>query len=137
MDARIKSGENLGLKEQIRSIRGNAGLVVRMFSKETEFKFGYNKESIEWLDAYIEHIRKNPWTEEELNQIVSNLGSFLGEAIIHSFGGEWTLDQRGWAIRWDEFNLVYPFMKVSRHLQNGQSDSIYSFYSVTGAMRKS
>ena len=136
MDAREQPAEKLALKEQIRSIRANADLVVRMFAKETDFPFGFNKESVEWLDKYIDHIRQNKWTDEELNQLISNLGSYLGETIIRSYGGEWTLDQRGWAIRWDEFNLVYPFMKVANHLRNGQSDSIFSFFSVTGAMRK-
>jgi hypothetical protein len=125
-----------GLAEQIRHIRANAELVVRMFAKETDFGFGYDEDSVSWLDAYIEHIRKNPWTDEEFNQLVSNLGSYLGETIIRSFGGQWSFDQRGWAIRWDEYNLAYPFIKVAKQLKNGTMDSIYSFYSVTGALRK-
>lgn len=136
MDRRERTSENPGLQEQIGSIRNNAELVIRMFAKETDFTFGLNAESVEWLDGYIEHIRQTHWTDEEFNQLVSNLGSFLGEAIIKSFGGEWTPDQRGWAIRWDEFNMAYPFVKVAKQIQNGQSDSIFSFYSVTGAMRK-
>jgi hypothetical protein len=137
MESDRQSPAEIGFAEQIRSIRANAELVIRMFSKETAFEFGYNTESVKWLDEYIEHIRQNQWTEEEFNQLVSNLGSYLGEAIINSFGGAWTVDQRGWAIRWDDFNLVYPFIKVARHLNHGQTDSIYSFYAVTGAMRKS
>lgn len=137
MVVRDQSPERIGVAEQIRGIRANAELVIRTFARETEFDFGYNKDSVKWLDAYIEHIRKTDRTEEEFNQLVSNLGSFLGEAIIRSFGGVWALDQRGWAVRWDEFNLVYPFLKVAKHLKNGECDSIFSFYAVTGALRKS
>jgi len=137
MDANDQPSADKGLAEQIRGIRANAELVVRMFANETEFRFGYNRESVQWLDSYIEEIRKNNWTDEEFNQLVSNLGSFLGETMIKSFGGRWSLDQRGWAIRWDDFNLAYPFIKVAKHLRNGETDSIYSFFAVTGAMRKS
>jgi hypothetical protein len=137
MDARDQSRADLRMEEQIRNIRANAELVVRMFAKETDFGFGYNRESVQWLDAYIEQIRNTQRTNEEFNQLVSNLGSFLGEAIIRSFGGKWSFDQRGWAILWDDFNLVYPFMKVAKQLRNGESDSIFSFYAVTGAMRRS
>jgi hypothetical protein len=137
MDSRGQSPTDLRLAEQIRNIRTNADIVVRMFARETDFGFGYNRESVQWLDAYIEQIRGSKWTDEEFNQLVSNLGSFLGEAIIRSFGGKWAFDQRGWAILWDEFNLVYPFIKVASHLKNGETDSIYSFFAVTGAMRKS
>ena len=137
MNAREQSPGELGMAEQLRSIRSNAELVIRTFAIETEFEFGYNEESVKWLDAYIEFVRVSDRTEEEFNQLVSNLGSFLGETIIRAFGGAWTLDQRGWAVRWDDFNLVYPFLKVSRQLKVGSTESIYSFYAVTGAMRRS
>ena len=137
MDPRDQSSSDLRLEEQVRNIRANAELVVRMFARETDFGFGYNRESVQWLDAYIEQIRKTERTAEEFNQLVSNLGSFLGEAIIRSFGGKWWFDQRGWAVLWDDFNLVYPFMKVAKQFRNGESYSIYSFFAVTGAMRKS
>lgn len=128
--------EEAGSAEQIRAIRANAALVIKMFAGETKFEFGYNDESIKWLDDYIEFIRKNQWTDEEFNQIVSNLGSYLGEAIIALLGGQWSLDYRGWAVCWDELNRVYPFVRVARHLKNGANESIYSFYAVTRALRK-
>lgn len=136
MANRPQTPAELKLAEQIVNIRGNAELVVRMFSKETDFAFGYNEESVKWLDAYIEIIRNSKWTEEETNQIVSNLGSFLGEAIIRAFGGEWSLSQRGWAVRWEEFNLAYPFLKVAKQMENGSIDSIYSFYSMVRTLHK-
>jgi hypothetical protein len=137
MDLQGQPTAAIDLAEQIRNIRANADLVIRMFATETEFVFGYNEHSVEWLDAYIEHIRKTPRTDEEFNQIVANLGSYLGESIIAAHGGSWSLDQRGLAVRWDEVNRAYPFAKVARHLLNGAEDSIYSFYSATAALRKS
>src|SRR5579872_3340752 len=136
MDNQSQPAPEFDLAGQVRNIRTNAGLVVRMFAGETDFEFGYNDESVKWLDGYIEYIRKSQWTEEEFNQLVANLGSYLGEAIIAAFGGNWTLDHRGWAVRWDELNRAYPFAKVAKQLRNGAEDSIYTFYSVTRDMRE-
>jgi len=136
MDKREQPSPDPGLADGIRIIRSNAEIVVGMFSKEIDFRFGYDQESVQWLDAYIEHIRLKEWTDEEFSQLVSNLGSYLGEALIRCFGGAWMLDQRGWAVRWDAYNLAYPFIKVAKQLKNGAEDSIYSFFTVTGALRK-
>ena len=64
MDPRDQSSSDLRLEEQVRNIRANAELVVRMFARETDFGFGYNRESVQWLDAYIEQIRKTERTAE-------------------------------------------------------------------------
>ena len=135
MDAREYSGPEIDMAEQVRNIRTNADLVVRSFKGITDFPFGYNERSVQWLDTYIEHIRTTERSEDEFNQLVANLGSFLGEALIAAFGGTWSLDQRGLAVRWDELNRSYPFTKVAGHLKNGSVDSIYSFYAVTKALR--
>jgi hypothetical protein len=125
-----------GIAEQVRHIRANAQLVVRMFAGETDFEFGLNEQSVRWLDAYIDRVRTTAWSDAELDQLVANLGSYLGEAIIAAFGGEWALDRRGWHVCFDEQNRAYPFAKVSKQFKNGPEDSIYSFYSVTGILRR-
>jgi hypothetical protein len=135
MDAHEKSALELDLARQVRNIRANADLVLRSFTGVTDFPFGYNEKSVQWLDTYIEHIRTTDRSEEEFNQLVANLGSFLGEALIAAFGGSWSLDQRGLVVHWDEMNRAYPFAKVAGQLKNGNVDSIYSFYAVTKALR--
>lgn len=62
--------------------------------------------------------------------IVTTLGSFLGECIIRSFGGEWSMCDGAWCVRLDEKNAVFPFAKVAKQLENGPGDSVFSFFSV-------
>jgi hypothetical protein len=115
--------------ELVRLIRENAALVIRTVQPLIDFEFGYNSQSIEWLDGYIEQIRTQPTTESETQQLVMNLGSFLGEAIIAAHGGAWAFDEYGWHIRFDARNRAYPLSKVAKQFQNGAEDSIFGFYS--------
>ncbi|MGD0738798.1 MAG: hypothetical protein ABR957_04320 [Terracidiphilus sp.] len=114
-------------------IRANAALVVESFAPLTDFTFGLDSRSVEWLDGYINRIRTGEWSEDEIDQMVSNLGSYLGEAIIAAYGGAWAQDEHGWHIRFDERNRAYPFAKMAKQLKNGPEDSIFGFYSAIGA----
>jgi hypothetical protein len=120
---------------QLGQIRANAEFVVSALGPQAGFPFGYDRRSVEWLDGYIERIRTRNWTGEESNQLVANLGSFLGEAILAGFGGAWACDAAGWHIRFDEQNRAYPFVKVAKHFTNGAEDSILGFYTATAALR--
>ncbi len=113
-------------------IRANATLVVETFASLTNFTFGFDSRSVEWLDGYINRIRTGEWSEEEIDQMVSNLGSYLGEAIVAAHGGTWAQDDHGWHIRFDERNRAYPFAIVVKQLKNGPEDSIFGFYSAMG-----
>lgn len=117
------------LAEAVRFIRANAAFVVSACQPLTGFEFNYSAGSIKWLDSYIERIRTEPPTDDERQQLVSNLGSYLGEAIIAAYGGTWSQDEFGWHIRFDEKNRAYPFNKVAKQFLNGSEDSIFGFYS--------
>lgn len=110
-------------------IRANANLVIETCGALTDFTFGYSAESVEWLAGYIERLRAQSASEAELNQYVNVFGSYLGEAIITAFGGQWALDRHGWHIAFDARNKAYPFSKVEKQISNGMEDSIASFYS--------
>lgn len=113
-------------------LHANAQLVVETLGEAAGFPFGLDSHSVEWLDAYINRIRTGDWSEDEIDQMVSNLGAYLGEAIVAAYGGAWARDEHGWHIRFDEYNRAYPFAKIAKHLKNGPEDSIFSFYSAIG-----
>ena len=129
--------QDASVSNAIVRIRANAESVVHALASQTQFEFGFDSRSVEWLDGYINRMRSNTWSDNELGQLVSNLGSYLGEAMIGTVGGEWAQDEHGWHIRWDERNRAYPFAKVAKQFENGPEDSIYSFYSVTRVLRRS
>jgi hypothetical protein len=115
-------------EETLSRIRTNAELAVRLSQKLCGFEFGFDQRSVEWLDGFIERLRSKPRSDEDDEKYVSIFGSYLGEAIVHSYGGSWAINESGWHIRFDDRNLVFPFSKVKKQLSSGEEDSISSFY---------
>jgi hypothetical protein len=117
------------IAETVNLIRTNAAFVINTCQELTDFDFDCSPRSVKWMDDYIEQIRTQPADDAGREQLVSNIGSFLGEAIIQAYGGAWSQDERGWHIRFDAQNRAYPFNKVAQQFLNGSEDSIFSFYS--------
>jgi len=134
MTAHADPPQSSGDAEMIACIRANAGFVVEALAPQAEFPFAFDGPSVEWLDGYINRIRTGNWREEQIDQLVSNFGSYLGQAILALHGGAWARDEHGWHIRFDEGNRAYPFAKVAKQWQNGAEDSIFSFYSAIGVV---
>jgi hypothetical protein len=92
--------------------------------------FGYDLESVKWLDGYINRMRTDPSIQASRSGLVQTLGSYLGEAIIRTYGGEWQHPAGYPEVRFDEKNAAFPFVKVEKQLLNGPEDSIASFFSM-------
>ena len=110
-------------------IRSNAEMVVSVAAKQLGEGVGYDEAGVRWLDGYIQqqHEQGNPANRDGL---VSTLGSFLGECIIRTFGGQWAEVAGSWCVRFDDRNAAYPFAKVGKHLEQGVEDSVLSFFTV-------
>jgi hypothetical protein len=121
-----------GASEQVHHIRASAALVVRACRSLSGFEFDYTHNSIQWLDGYIERIRTEPVADSVPERLISNLGSYLGQAIVSTYGGAWSQDENGWHIRFDERNRAYPFNKVAKQFPNAEEDSDASFYRAIG-----
>jgi hypothetical protein len=110
-------------------IRANAELVIKELGPLSGLEFGYNAESVAWVDGFIEQQRnRSDLDKNTINGLVNALGSFLGECIIRYFGGYWNNSNGEWCVRFDEENAVYPFNKVHKQFANGPEDSIKSFF---------
>jgi hypothetical protein len=96
MTTQTDPGESARETETIRRIRANAALLVQTLASQTDFAFGFDSRSVEWLDGYINRIRTDNWSEKQIDQLVSNFGSYLGEAILAAHGGAWAQDEHGW-----------------------------------------
>lgn len=95
------------------------------------FEFGYDAESVAWLDGYIERQRaRDDITQELIESLVSVFGSYLGECVINCYGGYWENEDGQWRVSFNSHNAVYPFGKVRKQFQNGHEDSIKSFFEV-------
>jgi hypothetical protein len=94
--------------------------------------FGFNRESVAWVDGYIERLRSSGQFREQqaLNNLCSVFGSFLGECLIQVYGGEWRNQDGRWGVFFDNQNAAFPFSKVMKQFENGLEggDSILGFF---------
>ncbi len=115
--------ESLTLEEKLRL---NAEMVIENLSQHAGFELGFNEESVEWIDGFIERQRAR---EGEPGGLVNTIGSFLGECMCRKLGGEWKPQPNGQlAVEFSDGNAAFPFNKVQKHFDNGEEDSILSFY---------
>jgi hypothetical protein len=110
------------------AILANADLVLATLRQcYDEPSLGYDAEGVRFLDRFINGRYEDPDDDQE-PMLVQTLGSFLGECIRRSHGGEWVEADGSWAIRFSEGNLAFPFHKVRKQLQHGPEDSVLSFF---------
>lgn len=125
----------------VEKLKANAAMAVETLRPVSNVpSFGFNRDSVAWVEGYIERQRvQTDMTPELRDSLVNVLGAFLGECIIHTHGGEWRQDQFGWGIHFDHGNAAYPFAKMGKQFDNGieAGDSILSFLDSTGVLFKS
>jgi hypothetical protein len=113
----------------VEKIKHNSELVINQMNQFSGIDFGYNAESVAWLDGFIERQRARPDTTPEMVQELAGvLGSYLGECIIRCYGGHWENEGGQWRVSFDDNNAVYPFSKVKKQFENGTGDSIKGFF---------
>lgn len=99
----------------------------------------YDKESIEWLDGYIERIRPE-LKEDSYSGLATAFGAFVGETIIATHGGAWDyFEELGqWGVRFGEQSGAFPLSKVYKQLENGSGmgDSVLGLFNVLPAILK-
>jgi hypothetical protein len=114
----------------LEKIRANANLVVEQLRSVSGVeKFGYNPESVEWLDGFIERLRVRPdFDEAAAERMTQTLGSYLGECVIACYGGEWREREGSWAVAFDAGNAAFPFNKVRKQFANGSEDGVLGWF---------
>ena len=113
-------------------IRANAEVVVQQLRPLSGIDFGYTQESVEWLQGYIERLRNSGEFDsvDVKNKLISVFGSFLGECVVRCYGGTWRQHEAGWCVAFNDDNMVFPFAKVAKQMENGLEDSVVSFFTV-------
>jgi hypothetical protein len=111
------------------NIKHNAKLVIEQMGQLSGLAFGYDTDSVSWLDGYINRIRRDV-DQATTDRLVSVFGSYLGECVIKCHGGYWEKKEGQWRVSFDEKNGVYPFGKVGKQFENGSEDSIKSFFEI-------
>jgi len=117
-------------EKNLAAIKANVEVVKTVLAENLEVRLDLDEQSIEWLDGYVERNREF-WEPEVKQQHTSILGSFLGEAIVKNYGGQWAYSEGSLGIDFGNDTFAFPFNKVAKHIENGAEDSIFSFYKTT------
>lgn len=114
----------------IEHIQANAEMTIQQMRPLSRMDFGYTRESVEWLEGYIERLRQSGEfaADATRDKLVSVFGSFLGECIVRCYGGVWTQRDGVWCVAFPGDNFVFPFAKVSKQMEHGLEDSIGSLF---------
>ena len=68
--------------------KAEAEKVVAAMRDQLGVELNYDKESVAWLEGYIDRIRPQ-LTNESYSGLATALGAYLGESIIATYGGSW------------------------------------------------
>ncbi len=117
----------------VEAIRANAALAIEQLGPASELgdAFGYNRDSVKWVEGFIERQRiAGGFSAATVHTLVQVLGSFLGESVIHAYGGEWRTRDGVSGVFFDDRNAVFPFAKVGKQFDQGlaNGESILGFF---------
>jgi hypothetical protein len=123
------------MDERIDLIKKNSELVIEKLGRLSGISFGLNRDSVEWVEGFIERQRSQPgFDPSDSGNLVSTLGSFLGECLIAKAGGvwHWSDELEDWSVHFGGDNQAFPFSKVHKMFLNGLEggDSILGFYDI-------
>lgn len=108
------------------AIDKNVELVRDTMPEVAGIPFEYDDASIEWLDGYINRMRKE--FGDEPGRLAQVLASYIGESIRRNYGGRWVEAEDGIGVEIRPDFIAFPFNKVSKQFSNGPEDSVFSFY---------
>lgn len=103
--------------------------IMQRFQEEG-FSFGFNRESVLWLEYHIEELRQAGALKDAAGraECVDLYGAFLGECIILYYGGTWIKGKGVWRIAFDERRFVFPFVEVENQIEHGPDKGIERFF---------
>jgi hypothetical protein len=109
------------------NIVANAELVRKTARDQLGVEVGFDEAGVRWLDGFINRQRLGG-TEALKAKLPNTLGSFLGECVRHTYGGEWQQHEAGWVVKVSVRLSVFPFNKVHKQLANEDGDSVLGLF---------
>ncbi len=111
----------------IEDIRYNAELVQSIARDQLNVNVDFDRAAVEWLDGFVTR-HHDHGDLSNVEGLIGTLGAFFGECIVRTYGGEWSQNESGWYVQFDEKNAVFPFEKIEKHLRNGREESVLSMF---------
>ncbi len=113
----------------VEGIKANAEAVIEELAHLTDFGFGYNRESVLWLESHLERLKQTgAFKGPARDKLISVFSSFLGECVVNCYGGEWRKRDGSWGILFRGDDLALPFAAIAAQIDQGKSFGIGSFF---------
>ena len=109
------------------ALHGNATVAANKFLAPDGIDPADADTAIRHLDRYIGNVRETQDAQAR-RRLGVVIGAFLGEAIIARHGGEWAVWNGAPVVAFGRRDAVNPIAKATEQLENGDEDSIYSFF---------
>lgn len=113
-----------------------AEVAVKAMSQMHGIQLDYSPESLKSIDKAVLDLRKNGVSMQTVNKTLIVLGCYVGEVMVRNLGYKWDnpdskeialgFDVTG--IRGENNGFSNPIGKVFKLMQNGEEDSVDSFY---------
>ena len=93
--------------------------------------FGYDRDSLSWVEEYLESNR-GKFSELEFKTMIQLAGAYLGECVRQKYGGNWSQRDGAWGIFFDNKTAAFPFAKAQKFMEYGLAagDSITGFFDI-------
>jgi hypothetical protein len=123
--------ERINLEAKIEHISDQ---VISRIDESLVADFNYSDESLESIENIIDDAFRNseePITNDLIEDLVMDLGSYLGLTIINNLGGEWRFRSEFMhsSVYFATIDAeCFPFHRVARRLVQGRSESLEDFY---------
>ena len=110
-------------------IRANAELAVQSARERLGLSLSFDRAGVEWLDGHLNRLHGRLPSEVQAG-VVNVMGSFLGECIVRSHGGEWIEKSAEWLVQVKRAYTVSVnvFGKVEKQLAGIEGESVLSLY---------
>jgi hypothetical protein len=110
-------------------IQANAELAVQSARERLGVSLSFDRAGVDWLDGHLNRLRGHLSPEAQAG-VVNVMGSFLGECIVRSHGGEWIEKGGEWLVQVKRTYTVSAnvFGKVEKQLARVEGESVLSLF---------
>ncbi len=119
--------EGVKAETVVQDIRAAADECAKRFKDVFDINLDFSEASLQNLDKLISEMGEAP---ANMNLVVTDLGSYLGEMLVRNLHGRWVIYERLFnsAVAFGEETTFYPFHKVYKRLTAGPEESLWYFY---------
>lgn len=90
--------------------------------------FDYDRKSVDFLSDVLDK-KGRGYSEQAKNVLPTLWGSYLGDALIKTYGGSWVIMGDGsYGVKLKNEQLLFPITRVGKHINSGPEYAILAMF---------